>query len=45
VQILVARYGGEVWVEGQVPGRLEKGAAFKLTLRKATDGDGELEAA
>jgi PAS domain S-box-containing protein len=35
VQILVERYGGRVWVEDRVPGRSEKGAAFRFTLRKA----------
>ncbi|PKL61636.1 MAG: hypothetical protein CVV31_10565 [Methanomicrobiales archaeon HGW-Methanomicrobiales-2] len=35
VQILVGRYGGEVWVEDRVPGRPEEGAAFRFTLEKA----------
>ncbi|MDN7025781.1 PAS domain S-box protein [Methanoculleus sp. FWC-SCC1] len=35
VQILVERYGGEVWVEDRVPGHPEEGAAFRFTLRTA----------
>ncbi|MCC7566338.1 MAG: PAS domain S-box protein, partial [Methanomicrobiaceae archaeon] len=35
VQILVKRYGGRIWVEDRVPGRPEKGAAFKFTLKPA----------
>ncbi|MFY9405606.1 MAG: PAS domain S-box protein [Candidatus Methanoculleus thermohydrogenotrophicum] len=34
-RMLVARYGGEIWVEDRVPGRPEEGAAFCFTLRKA----------
>ncbi|KAF5087460.1 Adaptive-response sensory-kinase SasA [anaerobic digester metagenome] len=35
VQILIARYGGQVWAEDRVPGRPEEGAAFRFTLKKA----------
>ena len=34
-RILVARYGGKIWVEDRVPGRPEEGAAFRFTLKKA----------
>jgi len=33
--MLVARYGGRIWVEDRIPGRPEEGAAFRLTLREA----------
>jgi len=33
VKILVERYGGTIWVEDQVPGRPEEGAAFRFTLK------------
>ncbi|NLZ30428.1 MAG: PAS domain S-box protein [Methanomicrobiales archaeon] len=33
-RMLIARYGGEIWVEDRVPGRPEEGAAFRFTLRK-----------
>ncbi|MDD5419585.1 MAG: ATP-binding protein, partial [Methanomicrobiaceae archaeon] len=35
VQILVERYGGEIWVEDRVPGCPSEGAAFLFTLRTA----------
>ena len=34
-RMLIARYGGEIWVEDRVPGHPEEGAAFRFTLRKA----------
>ncbi|MFA7562033.1 MAG: PAS domain S-box protein [Methanoculleus sp.] len=34
-RMLAARYGGRIWVEDRVPGRLTEGAAFRFTLRKA----------
>jgi len=34
VRTLVTRYGGRVWVEDRVARRPEKGAAFRLTLKK-----------
>jgi len=34
-RILIARYGGEIWVEDRVPGHPEEGAAFRFTLKKA----------
>jgi PAS domain S-box-containing protein len=34
---LVERYGGQIWVEDRVPGRPEKGSAFKFTLKKAAE--------
>ncbi len=34
--MLVARYGSRVRVEDRVPGRPEEGAAFRFTLKEAT---------
>jgi len=34
-RMLIARYGGNIWVEDRVPGHPEEGAAFRFTLRKA----------
>jgi len=36
VQILVERYGGQIWVEDRIPGRPDAGAAFVFTLQKAS---------
>jgi PAS domain S-box-containing protein len=36
VQVLIERYGGEVWVEDRVPGHPDAGAAFVFTLKKAS---------
>ncbi|WP_292366676.1 MULTISPECIES: PAS domain-containing sensor histidine kinase [unclassified Methanoculleus] len=36
VKILVERYGGTIWAEDRVPGRPDEGAAFKFTLKPAS---------
>ncbi|ABN57457.1 MULTISPECIES: PAS domain S-box protein [Methanoculleus] len=36
VKILVERYGGTIWAEDRVTGRPDEGAAFKLTLKPAS---------
>ncbi|WP_292366216.1 MULTISPECIES: PAS domain-containing sensor histidine kinase [unclassified Methanoculleus] len=37
--MLVARYGGRIWVEDRVPGHPEEGAAFLFTLREVGGGE------
>ncbi|MDK2889895.1 MAG: hypothetical protein PWR21_527 [Methanoculleus sp.] len=37
--MLVARYGGRIWIEDRVPGRPEEGAAFRFMLREAGSGE------
>jgi len=36
VQVLIERYGGQIWVEDRIPGRPDAGAAFVFTLQKAS---------
>jgi len=45
VRTLIERYGGRIWVEDRIAGRLDAGAAFRFTLREVLpswpDGDDE----
>ncbi|WP_164913708.1 PAS domain S-box protein [Methanoculleus taiwanensis] len=34
---LMERYGGSIWAEDRVPGRSEKGAAFRFTLKEVRE--------
>ena len=45
VGLLVARYGGRIWVEDRICGRPDLGASFRFTLREVvhTETDDDLE--
>jgi PAS domain S-box-containing protein len=43
--MLVARYGGRIWVDDRVPGEPHKGAAFRFTLKKASPSGEDPESA